>query len=103
MGCPLLDDASLTGRQSGIGTGSLRKLDRRRVYLCAGGFHIDTGNAPRLAASVWLDSQPWHLSDVPILIDPECKKIETLSACAGVHKNLVPLPASQSKRSLTLF
>src|SRR5215475_6264411 len=66
-------------------------------------FILIHGNAPRLAASVWLDSQPWHLSDVPILIDPECKKIETLSACAGVHKNLVPLPASQSKRSLTLF
>ncbi|KAF5407014.1 MAG: hypothetical protein Udaeo2_28880 [Candidatus Udaeobacter sp.] len=41
-----------------------------------------------------LDSQPGHLSNVPILIDSECKNIQTLSACTGVHKNLVPLSAS---------
>ena len=36
MGCPLLDDASLTGRLSGIGTGANRKSAQSRVYLCAG-------------------------------------------------------------------
>jgi len=51
----------------------------------------------------WLHSQPRHLSNVSILIDSECKNIQTLSACAGVHKDLVPLSAPQAQRSLTFF
>src|SRR5262249_18744791 len=49
----------------------------------------------------WLHSQPRHLSNVSILIDSECKNIQTLSACAGVHRDLVPLSAPQAQRSLT--
>jgi hypothetical protein len=41
--------------------------------------------------SDWLEAEPRHLFDVPILIDSECKKIHTLAACAGVHEDLVPL------------
>src|SRR5262245_4406530 len=51
----------------------------------------------------WLHSLPRHLSNVSILIDTECKNIQTLSACAGVHKDLVPLSAPQAQRSLTFF
>jgi hypothetical protein len=51
----------------------------------------------------WLDYQPGDLSNVPILIDSKCKNIHTLSACAGVHENLVPLSAPQAQRSPTFF
>ena len=51
----------------------------------------------------WLDYQPGDLSNVPILIDSKCKSIHSLSACAGVHENLVPLSAPQAQRSPTFF
>src|SRR6516162_3370766 len=51
----------------------------------------------------WLDYQPGNLSNVPILIHSKCKSIHSLSACSGVHKNLVPLSAPQARRSLTFF
>ena len=51
----------------------------------------------------WLDYQPGDLSNVPILIHSKCKNIHTLSACAGVHENLVPLSAPQAQRSPTFF
>jgi len=60
-------------------------------------------NAQRLADSAWLESEPWHLYDIPILIDSECKNIHTLAACAGVHENFVPLAALERKWWPSLF
>jgi len=51
----------------------------------------------------WLDHQPGNLSNVPILIHSKCKDIHSLSACTGVHKNLVPLSTPQARRSPTFF
>ena len=65
--------------------------DKPRAGSVASGLAVTTSGD--VGFIVWLDSQPRHLSDVPVLIDSECKKIQTLSACAGVHKNLVSLSA----------
>ena len=51
-----------------------------------------------LLPTLWLDSPIRHLCDLPILIDSEFKKIQTLTACAGVHKHLISVTTLQWKR-----